>query len=357
MKPVTITIVIATFNSTKTLPLVLGSIKEQSFPQKNIEILLVDGGSKDDTKNLGKKFNCTIIDNPRTEPVYAKFLGFLHAKGKYIVYLDHDEVLENRESLQIKVDVFKNEPDIKAVISTGYKNPPGYPFINEYINEFGDPFSFFIYRLSKNADFFIKDMKSRYHVGKETTTYATFNFLNSKSLPIIELCAGGSMFDLTYIKEAFPEISKNPKLIPHIFYLLIKKNPNIAISKNDALVHYSSESIPGYKNKIRWRVKNNIHHAERMGEAGFTGRNRYQSGNIQVKKYLYLPYAYSIIFPFIDAILLSWSRQNINYFVHITLTLFTANLIVYHYFLKLVGYHPKLRSYDESKEIPTTSSI
>lgn len=346
-----LSIIIATFNSEKTLPLVLQSIENQTLPQKYREILLLDGGSQDTTLQIGKKFGCKIIPNPQTQPVYAKYLGLLRAKGKYILYLDHDEVLQSTRSLETKIGIMEENGNIKAVIGSGYVNPSGYPFINEYINEFGDPFSFFVYHLSKNQKYFIDDMKKKYDVVIEKQKYIVCNFLHAARLPLIELVAGGSMFDVQYMKTTFPQITKNQKYIPHIFYLLIEKNPFIAITKHDVIIHYSSESIRKYTKKILWRIKNNIYHTSEMGEAGFSGREKYLKGWERYKRFLFLPYAYSILFPLLDSVLLAFTRRDLRYFIHFPLTIYTANLIVYHYFLKLCGYKPDLRSYDESKKI------
>lgn len=347
-----ISIIIATFNSEKLLPKVLEAVKKQTYPQDRIEILIIDGGSKDQTLKIAKQFECKVLNNPRTEPVYGKFLGYLAAKGQYIMYLDHDEVMENVDSINIKMRAFKKSAKIKAVAGSGYKNPEGYPFINSYINEFGDPFSFFIYKLSKDANFFAQTMKERYPIFLENKFFTAFDLSKIKSLPIIELVAGGSMFDAATLKKEYPQTLKRYVLLPHYFYLLHSKYPFIAITKNDVLVHYSADNLKKYLNKIKWRVKNNIYHKSDMGESGFSGRNKFQPLMFRLKKYLFIPYAYSLIFPLMDAVWLVVSRRNLLYFLQFLLTIYTANLIIYHYFLKyMLGLKPKLRSYDESKEI------
>lgn len=347
-----ISIIIATFNSEETLPLVLKSIQKQIYPKKEIEILLVDGGSVDKTIKIAKKFNCRIINNPRTEPVYGKYLAYLNARGQYAMYLDHDEVLKNKNSIALKMAAFKASSKIKAVIGSGYKNPKGYPFINDYINEFGDPFSFFIYKLSKNADFFIKTMRTNYPIVSENKSFIIFDLSKVKILPLIELVAGGSMFDILYFKKKFPQTLKRFELIPHFFYLLKDKLPFITITKNDFLIHYSSDTLGKYFNKIKWRIKNNIYHKSDMGISGFSGRDIFQPKFMRQKKFLFIPYAYSFVFPFIDSIFLAISRKKPKYLIHLPLTIYTANLIVYHYFLKkILRFKPKLRNYDESKEI------
>ena len=345
MNEIELTIIIATFNSDKLLPLVLDAIKKQSFPKDKMEIIIMDGGSRDKTLEIAKKYGCKVINNPRTEPVYAKFLGYTKAQGRYIIYLDHDEVMENKDSLLHKYDIFQKKKDVYAVIGSGYKNPKGYPIINNYINEFGDPFSAFMYGLSKDARFFLKEMKNCYQLVEEKKHYAVFNLAGIKDMPLIELCAGGSMFDAQFMKKEFPETTKRPELIPHFFYLLQSKSPFIAMTKNDALNHYSADTLTKYLNKIRWRVKNNIYHVANMGASGFSGRQKYSGNFFKYKKYLFFLYVYTVVFCLFDSIKLSLTRKNIYYLIHFPLCIFTANLIVYHFLRKLFGYLPKLESY------------
>ena len=346
---INISVIIATYNSEKTLPLVLKALRQQTFPQDKLEVLLLDGGSTDKTRKIGKEFGCTIINNPRTEPVYAKFLGYKKAKGKYIVYLDHDEVLENKNSLKDRMECLEKEKDVQTALVSGYVNPEGYPFINEYINEFGDPFSCFIYRLSKSASFFLPSMNTKYKRVKDTKMYSIFSLKSVTKMPIIELCAAGTMTNKEYMQKEFPETLKKPDLIPHFFYLLLEKCPTVAIAKNDTILHYSSDTLKKYLNKIRWRVKNNIYHVSDMGMSGFTGRNRYNPFLTQQKKYLFLPYVYFIAPLFLDTLYLMITRKKVGYWLHAPLSIFTANLIVYHTIHKFFGSTQVLKSYDESK--------
>jgi glycosyltransferase involved in cell wall biosynthesis len=349
-KPI-ITIIIATFNSEKLVPRVLKSIFNQTLPKNKIEILFIDGGSTDGTLTVAKKYNCKVVNNPKTEPVYAKYLGYLEAKGQYIMYLDHDEVLENKKCLELRLSVFQENSKIKAVIGSGYKSPPNIHFINNYINEFGDPFSFFMYKLSKDVRYFINTMRKRYPIVSENEQRLLFDFSKVKVLPIIELCAFGSMIDASYMKKEFPETLQKSALIPHFFYLFSSKTALLAITKNDCLIHYSSDTIKKYLAKIKWRIKNNIYHKSDMGRSGFSGRENYQPVWLRLRKYFYVPYVYTIIFCLLDAAILAATRNNNWYFIHVLLSLYTASLIMYHSVLNLLGYKPVLKSYDEKKII------
>lgn len=346
-----VTIIIATFNSEKFLPRVLNAISEQNYPKNKIEILLVDGGSIDETIFIAKKYKCRIIKNPRTEPVYGKYLAFLKSRGKYVMYVDHDEVMLNKNSISSKVLALTENSGVKAVAGGNYRSPMGYPFINEYINEFGDPFSFFIYRISKRDGFFLNSMLKKYPVKRQTRKCAVFDLSDVNNLPLIELVAGGSMFDAEYLKKEFPETKEKMELLPHYFYLLYSKYPEVIVMKNDPILHYSADTMQKYLKKITWRVKNNIYFYSTMGKSGYSGREDFQFGFFKLKKLLFIPYSFSLILPLIDSVYLIITRHNYYYVLHLLLCLYTASLISYHYILKFFGYNPKLRSYDGSKEV------
>ena len=82
-----VSIIIPTYNSENTLPLCLKSIKKQTY--KNIEIIVVDNYSKDQTVKIAKNYGAIII-RVRSERTKAKNIGFKLAKGKYVLFVDSD---------------------------------------------------------------------------------------------------------------------------------------------------------------------------------------------------------------------------------------------------------------------------
>lgn len=95
-----ISIIMPTFNSEKTLEDSLKSIREQEFDQTQIEILLVDGGSTDRTAKIAQKYDAVMIHNARKLPEFAKQQGLLAAKGRYGIFIDSDESFINMNSLK-----------------------------------------------------------------------------------------------------------------------------------------------------------------------------------------------------------------------------------------------------------------
>lgn len=100
-----VSIIMPTFNSEKTLKATIKSILRQTY--KNIELIIVDDGSTDDTKRICMEF-CNI-DN-RIIYIYMKKTGVSKARniaiekatGKYIMFIDSDdEYLENTVEIMI----------------------------------------------------------------------------------------------------------------------------------------------------------------------------------------------------------------------------------------------------------------
>ncbi len=97
MKNNLVSIVIPAKNSAGMLENCLKSIKEQSY--KDIEIIIVDSGSQDKTKELAEKYHCRFYNYypkvPRGffDAPHKRNYGAKKAKGAYIYYIDADMVL------------------------------------------------------------------------------------------------------------------------------------------------------------------------------------------------------------------------------------------------------------------------
>lgn len=337
-------IVIPTFNSMKTLGETLASIKNQSYPKDKIETLVIDGGSTDETLSIAKKYKVKIILNKRIELIYAKHIGFIKARGRYLLFLDSDEVLDNPNSLEYKLYLYKKNENVKAVIPSGYKTARGWASINYYINEFGDPFTFFMYRESKDDIHLLDRYRKKFNIVSEDKYGIILNFQNYSQLPYIELWSGGCSIDLHYARTTFPFIKKDPSPIALLFYLLVNKDKYLGVVKNDPTLHYSAESVFKYLKKIKSRVKNNIF-INPMGRAGFSGREDFEKWSVGIKKYLFILYAYSIILPCIDSLYLAITRKKPIYLMHLPLTLYTATLTIYFYVLKIIKINVAIKTW------------
>ncbi|ASJ02090.1 hypothetical protein A3L09_01815 [Thermococcus profundus] len=85
MKP-RISVVVCTKNSESTLDLTLSSISRLN----PFEIIIIDGGSKDKTLEIAKKYTRRIYSDNGKGLAYARQMGAVLARGDYVLYLDSD---------------------------------------------------------------------------------------------------------------------------------------------------------------------------------------------------------------------------------------------------------------------------
>jgi glycosyltransferase involved in cell wall biosynthesis len=88
MKPF-VTVIIPTYNGTKTLDIAIHSISIQDYPNK--EIIVVDDGSTEDIKKIVNHYHVKYFRQKNQGPGSARNLGIKHAKGDYIIFGDDDQ--------------------------------------------------------------------------------------------------------------------------------------------------------------------------------------------------------------------------------------------------------------------------
>ena len=92
----------------------INSIKKQNL---DTEILVIDDGSIDNTAELAKKLGCKVIKHPSNMgQVVAKNTGLKFASGNFIIFCDHDDILEPN-ALQTMLEEFKKDTNLIAVIA------------------------------------------------------------------------------------------------------------------------------------------------------------------------------------------------------------------------------------------------
>ncbi|HRU60981.1 MAG TPA: glycosyltransferase family A protein, partial [Bacteroidia bacterium] len=105
-------IVIPSYNRIRFLPETIDSILKQTC--QDFEILVVDDGSTDHTpeiiRNRYNQFpNLRLIEQVNSERGTARNNGFRLAKGKYVIFIDSDDMMlpEHLETLKAYIDQLK----------------------------------------------------------------------------------------------------------------------------------------------------------------------------------------------------------------------------------------------------------
>lgn len=139
-----VSFVIPTLNASQVLEPCLESIKKQSIPSSNYEIIISDGGSTDNTLKIAKKYHAIIISNPLKTAEAGKAVGIKKALGKYIALIDSDNILPNRNWLKTNIEILEKDETLigSEPLFFTYRRNSGY--IERYSALIGanDPYAF-----------------------------------------------------------------------------------------------------------------------------------------------------------------------------------------------------------------------
>lgn len=121
-----ISVIIPLYNMEKYISDALNSVITQTY--KNWEIIIIDDASKDNSPLIAKNFECNNIKliclNEHKGPAYSRNIGIKNSKGRYITFLDADDIWK-KEKLEKQLNFLKNNNYVFTF--TGY----------EYADEFG----------------------------------------------------------------------------------------------------------------------------------------------------------------------------------------------------------------------------
>ncbi len=115
-----VSVIIPVYNSANYIDALLGKLMLQTY--KNLEIILVDDGSADDSRELIQSFqkkDCRIMmyQNNQKGVSSARNFGIQKATGKYIRFLDADDMVET-DSIEIMLRAMKSDAAVDLVIGS-----------------------------------------------------------------------------------------------------------------------------------------------------------------------------------------------------------------------------------------------
>lgn len=115
-----VSVIIPAYNASEYIREAIESVLSQSYP--NIEIIVVDDGSTDNTKVIsclyGQKINYCYQDNAGVSA--ARNAGILLSRGEYITCLDADDIM-HEDKILLQIDLIRKDPKAKIVF-TDYIN-------------------------------------------------------------------------------------------------------------------------------------------------------------------------------------------------------------------------------------------
>ena len=110
-----VSVIIPTYNAARHLPESIESIFRQNYP--NLEIIVIDDGSTDDTKETITPYldKITYIYKENGGPASARNMGIKLAKGEFIAFADADD-LWPEDKLERQLSHFREHPDAQIVL-------------------------------------------------------------------------------------------------------------------------------------------------------------------------------------------------------------------------------------------------
>lgn len=110
-----VSIIVPAYNAEKYIAEAIQSVMDQTF--KDWELLVIDDGSTDSTANIVKSFSdarIILVQQENRGVSNARNKGLDLAKGKYITFLDADDVLPPR-SIEVRVEYLEKNSDMNLV--------------------------------------------------------------------------------------------------------------------------------------------------------------------------------------------------------------------------------------------------
>ena len=149
-----VSVIIVNFNNAIYLNQSIDSILGQNY--KNIEIIVVDNKSTDNSLYKLKKYKNKIIvlknikksNQGSYNQINSYYKGYLKSKGEYIFFLDSDDYYK-KNKIKLIINQFLKEKDIKLIFDLPI-------FVSNRINA-SSLFVFFLYSFSLSLYFFLSE--------------------------------------------------------------------------------------------------------------------------------------------------------------------------------------------------------
>ena len=199
MKKIEVSVIIPSYNSAFFINETLQSVYQQTF--KNYEIIFIDDGSTDNTKELLLKNHNSVryYYQENQGPASARNKGIHLARGKYIAFLDADDLWKPNK-LELQINEFLKNKKLEIITTNLINVDKHLNFINEREN-----------KVSKHYKHFLRDI----YLGKIQNMTPTIMVSRKKALEV-----GGFPEDLIRREDHFFVM----RMISQSNYLHIKES-------------------------------------------------------------------------------------------------------------------------------------
>ena len=280
---------IPTLNAALFLPKCLKSIKEQDYPKDLVEIVVADGGSTDNTRDIAANYGAKVINNPGRLFSSGRVLAFEKSQGEIVFFCDSDNVLPHKNWLKLMVKPFLENTRVMGCFTQTIP-PLDTNSLDKYMAYlYTDPFSWFVYGCGADP----RGYSRYYDIEVSTKDYIIYKF-SVKNFPLVGLAQGFG------VKRSFKG-DKNDDILPVIE--MIRDGWKVAYAPKAGIYHYHAQGYGAFLRKYRWRVRNNL--MQQYKKIGFSKRVSFLSKMRRLRTFFFPFYSLSLILPFLDGLRLS----------------------------------------------------
>ena len=252
----TISIIIPTLNSERTLNDCLASIRKQYYPQEALEIIVIDGGSSDATKMIAQDLGATVTEEPdkRDNPEARKAIGLSIAKNEIVAFIDSDNILPHKDWFKIMVEPLLEDKEIIACQPLRYHYNKKFSLLNRYFALFGvnDPIAYYFNKRDRLS--WAEDDWRLMGEAQDRGNYYLVKFTKDK-LPT--LGANGFVIRRDILKKA--RVSPNEFFHIDVNYDLISLGYNKYAIIKDSIIHLTAGNLFTFLRK-RLNFMRRYHH-------------------------------------------------------------------------------------------------
>jgi glycosyltransferase involved in cell wall biosynthesis len=126
-----VSFLVPTLNSGPTLDACLARIRAQRTAHE-IEIIVADGGSIDDTRAIAGRHGARVIDNPLKTGEAGKAVALAQATGEFAAFVDSDNFLIGDDWLDRLLAPFLADPAVVLAEPLNFQWNPAHPPISRY---------------------------------------------------------------------------------------------------------------------------------------------------------------------------------------------------------------------------------
>ena len=276
-----VSVIIPTLNSSRTLEKCLRSIKEQKYPLLN-EIIIADGGSSDQTLQIANKYGTKLVKNFFKTGEAGKAVGAKLAKGNILAFIDSDNILVSSGWFTKMVQPFKDDNRVVASEPVFFDYHKNDHWLTRYfaLLGMGDPLSLFLGNYDKYSYITKRWTSLNIDVNK---CRGYFTFLLNGKIPTI----GANGF-LIKKEEILKYPFKDYLFDIDVLRYLADKSPIIAAKVDVGIKHIFAGDIFTFIRKQRRRARDYFYFLN----SGFRVKNQ----NLNIIVWGVLKFLFSTVF-------------------------------------------------------------